>query len=181
MGVKLYILCVWLLEEPTKFDSIKPKQLLKGIIFLFLSYTRHFPRMQNAIKSRQQSNVAQNKATSSAASTSGESDACNLVGFGPHELMSRFDLYHSTQDEHKKYVRSILESNVTHPGGQLDKLKCYIEKKVKREQLEDELLVQAADQAEQHDVSQRKPAPPPMTVPAPAGPLQDSRPLEKVR
>jgi hypothetical protein len=73
--------------------------------------------MKTAIKTRQQSNVARTKATSSssasssAASTSGESDAYNLVGFGPHKLMSRFDLYHSTQDEHQRYVRSILECN----------------------------------------------------------------------
>ena len=92
----------------------------------------------------QQSNVAQKKVTSSAASsaasTSGESDAYNLVWFGPHKLMSRFDLYHSTRDEHKRYVRSILECNVIHPGGQLDMLKRYIERTMKREQKEDESL-----------------------------------------
>ena len=137
--------------------------------------------MVAAIKTRQQTNVAQNKATSSAASsaasTSGGSDAYNLVGFGPHKLMSHFDLYHSTRDEHKRYVRSILECSVTHPGGQLDILKPYIERTMKQEQ-QDELLMKAADHAEQ---SQRNPSPPPMIVPDPSGSLQASTALEKVR
>ena len=50
--------------------------------------------------------------------------------------MSRFDLYKSTQDAHKRYVKSILNTNVTYPGGQLDKLKRYIEKEEKRRQEE---------------------------------------------
>ena len=105
-----------------------------------LSYTQHFPEMQAAIKNRQQSNVAQNIATSSVPSTSGTSDAYHLVGFGPYKLMSRFDLYNFTQDEHKRYVTSIFNTNVTYPGGQLDKLKRYIQ----QEQLEDQLLIKAA-------------------------------------
>jgi hypothetical protein len=137
--------------------------------------------MQAAIKTRQQSNVARTKATSSvsssAASTSGESDEYNLVGFGPHKLMSRFDLYHSTQDEHQRYVRSILECNVTLPGGQLDKLKRYFQR-MKREQVDDELLSRTAYLAEQ--ALQRRTPPLPMTVPAPAAPLKEARALEKV-
>lgn len=133
--------------------------------------------MQNAIKTRQVSNVAQNKA----ASTSGESDAHHLVGFGPYKLMTRFDLYHSIKDEHKEYVRSISKCNVTHPGGQLDKLKQYIERKVKEEQLEDELLVNAANQAEQYEASKSKPPLPSITIPAPASPLQATKPSVKVR
>ena len=92
--------------------------------------------------------------------------------------MSRFDLYHSTRDEHKRYVRSILECSVTHPGGQLDMLKRYIERTMKQEQQEDELLMKAADHAEQ---SQRNPSLPPMIVPDPSGSLQASTALEKVR
>ena len=138
--------------------------------------------MQAAIKTRQQSNVARTKATSSvsssAASTSGESDAYNLVGFGPHKLMSRFDLYHSTQDEHQRYVRSILECNVTLPGGQLDKLKRYFQR-MRREQVDDELLSRTAYLAEQA-LQRRTPPPLPMTVPAPAAPLKEARALEKV-
>ena len=138
--------------------------------------------MKTAIKTRQQSNVARTKATSSsfasssAASTSGESDAYNLVGFGPHKLMSRFDLYHSTQDEHQRYVQSILECNVNLPGGQLDKLKRYFQR-MKREQVDDELLSRTTYLAEQ--ALQRTP-PLPLTVPAPAAPLKEPRALEKV-
>ena len=80
--------------------------------------------------------------------------------------MSRFDLYHSTRDEHKMYVRSILECNVTHPGGQLDMLKRYIERTMTQEQQEDKLLMKAA--AEQ---SQQNPSPLPMIVPDPSSPL----------
>ena len=103
--------------------------------------------MQAAIRNRQQSNVAQSKATSSAASTSGESHAYNLVGFGPYKLMSRFDLCHSTQNEHKRYVTSILDCNVAYPGGQQDKLKRYIEK-LRQEHLKGQLVVEAAEEAE---------------------------------
>ncbi len=136
--------------------------------------------MQAAIRNRQQSNVAQSKATSSAASTSGESDAYHLVGFGPYKLMSRFDLCHSNQDEHKRYVASILDCNVVHPGGQLHKLKCYIER-LRREHLEDQLLIKAAEEAELHNASLTVPPPPAPTVPAPAGQLRQSTVLEKVR
>jgi hypothetical protein len=141
--------------------------------------------MQAAIKTRQQSNVARTKATSSAsssaASTSVESDEYDLVGFGPHKLMSRFNLYHSNEDEHKRYVRSILECNVNFPGGQLDKLKRYFQR-MKREQVEDELLSKAAYLAEQNEASKQRTTPPlPMTVPGPAAPLKEARTLEKVR
>ena len=78
-------------------------------------------------------------------------DDYHLVGFGPYKLMSRFDLYNSTQEEHRNYVTSTLNTNVTYPGGQLDKLKRYIEKEDRRrqqEQLEDQLLFKAAEEAE---------------------------------
>ena len=107
--------------------------------------------MKAAIKTRQQTNVAQASTTSSAASTSGQSDAYSLVGFGPYKHMKLFDLFNSTQDEHKRYVASILKCSVSHPGGQLDKLKTYIQKQVKskqQEQLEDDLLIQAANEVE---------------------------------
>ena len=136
--------------------------------------------MRAAISNRQRSNVAQNKATSSAASTSGESDAYDLVGFGPYKFMSRFDLCHSTQDEHKRYVTSILDCNVVYPGGQLHKLKRYIEK-LRREHLEDQLLIKAAEEAELCDASLTVPPPAAPTVPAPAGQLRQSTVLEKVR
>ena len=144
-----------------------------------LSYTEHFPEMQAAIKCRQQSNVAQDIATCSVPSTSGESEAYHLVGFGPYRLMSRFNLYHSTQDEHKRYVTSILKTNVTHPGGQLDKLKRYIEKQEKQEQLEDQLLVEAAEEAELHEETASAPAQlESVTVSLQS---QESRAVDKVR
>ena len=110
--------------------------------------------MKAAIKTRQQTNVAK-ATTSSTASTSGQSDAYSLVGFGQYKLMTRFDLFNSTQDEHKRYVESILECSVSHPGGQLDKLKTYFEKQVKsmqQEQLEDDLLIQAVNEVEQSEI-----------------------------
>ena len=81
----------------------------------------------------------------------GDAEGHVLIGFGPYKHMSRFDLYHSPQDEHRKYVRSILQVTVTHPGGQMDKLKSYIQAQQRRQQekADDELLVQFADQLEQ--------------------------------
>ena len=109
---------------------------LKEYFSYVLSCTQHFPEMKAAIKNRQQSNVARNEATSSApSSTSGEDDEHHLVGFGPYKLMSHFNLYNSTQDEHMRYVTSILNTNATYPGGQLDKLKRYIEKEDRRRQI----------------------------------------------
>ena len=136
------------------------KQLLKGIFLLILSYTQHFPEMKSAIKARQQSNVAKCQA-----STSGSSDAFDLVGFGPYKSMTRFDLYHSAQDEHKRYIKSILECNVTHPGGQLDMLKQFIMKNSAQEKQEDDMLLIAANQVGQ-------------SIPSPA---QESNIVEKVR
>ena len=93
--------------------------------------------------------------------------------------MSRFDLYNSTQDEHKRYVKSILNTNVTYPGGQLDKLKRYIEKEEKRrqeEQLEDQLLIKAAEEAERQEETDPTPCQPETTVQS-----QESRAMDKVR
>ena len=93
--------------------------------------------------------------------------------------MSRFNLYHSTQDEHKRYVTSILKTNVTHHGGQLDKLKRYIEKQEKQEQLEDQLLVEAAEEAELHEETASAPAQlESVTVSLQS---QESRAVDKVR
>jgi hypothetical protein len=61
--------------------------------------------------------------------------------------MSRFDLFNSTQVEHRNYVNSILTTPVTHPGGQLDKLKSYI-KAQKQSQADEESLLQSVVEIE---------------------------------
>mgnify|MGYP002804201910 FL=1 len=87
----------------------------------------------------------------SAPSTAGEGDDYRLVRFGPYKRTVCLVSNCTTQEEHRKYVTSILNTNVTYPGGQLDKLKRYIEKEDRRrqqEQLEDQLLFKAAEEAE---------------------------------
>ena len=168
------------------FDLMFTSIYLKEYFSYVLSCTQHFPEMKAAIKNRQQSNVARNEATSSApSSTSGEDDEHHLVGFGPYKLMSHFNLYNSTQDEHMRYVTSILNTNVTYPGGQLDKLKRYIEREDRprqQEQLEDQLLFKAAEEAElRHETDSAPPQPATTTVPVAAVPSQEPRAVEKVR
>ena len=99
-------------------------------------YVQHFPEMRNAIKFRQDQNTAKTKTTPSSASSVGDVEGQTLVGFGTYKHMSRFDLFNSTQVEHRNYVNSILTTPVTHPGGQLDKLKSYI--KAQKQSQEDE-------------------------------------------
>ena len=100
--------------------------------------------MRNAIKFRQAQNAAKTPvSTSSLADVEGQT----LVGFGTYKHMSRSDLFNSTQDEHRNYVNSILTTPVTHPGGQLDKLKRYLRDR-KQGQEDDNSLVQAVLEAE---------------------------------
>mgnify|MGYP002804106701 CR=1 FL=1 len=125
-------------------------------------YVQHFPEMQDAIKFRQAQNTVKSNTTESTASTVRDVEGQTLVGFGPYKHMSRFDLFHSTQFEHRNYVNSILTTPVTHPGGQLDKLKSYI-KAQRRNQENDKCLIQACIDAKQqltetagHSTSQEK-------------------------
>lgn len=151
-----------------------------------LRYVQYFPPMKEAIKSRQHHNLAQNQASTSSASFPGDAEGHVLVGFGPYKHMSRFDLYHSPQDEHKKYVRSILQITVTHPGGQMDKLKSYIQTqhRLEKENAEDDLLIKLVDELEQTSQSEdlRVPPPPPPPLPDVTSPVHSEVPsaLEKV-
>ena len=100
--------------------------------------------MQNATRFRQDQNTAKTPVSmSSLADVEGQT----LVGFGTYKQMSRSDLFNSTQVEHRNYVNSILMTPVTHPGGQLDKLKRYF-KDWKQGQEDDNSLVQAVLEAE---------------------------------
>ena len=82
--------------------------------------------MRHAIKSREDRNSAQSKVSTSSSSTDVAEERV-VVGFGPYKNMSFFDLFHSPEDAHKKYVKSILQIHISHPGGQMDKLKNYIQ------------------------------------------------------
>ena len=82
--------------------------------------------MRHDIKRCQDRNSAQSKVSTSASSTDFAEERV-VVGFGPYNNMSFFDLFHSPEDEHKKYVKSILQINISHPDGQMDKLKNYIQ------------------------------------------------------
>lgn len=143
-----------------------------------LRYVQHFPEMKHAIKSRQDHNLSQSKASTSCASFAGDAEGHVLVGFGPYKHMSHFDLSNSPQDEHKKYVRRILQLTVTHPGGQMDKLKSYIQtqQSLAEEKADDESLVQLVDQLEQRVVglqSSARVSTEDLRVPPPPPPLPD--------
>ena len=91
----------------------------------FLRYVQYFHEMRHDIKGCQDQNSAQSKVSTSASSTDFAEERV-VVGFGPYN-MSFFDLFHSPEDEHKRYVKSILQINISHPDGQMDKLKNYIQ------------------------------------------------------
>ena len=116
----------------------------------FLRYVQYFPEMRHAIKSREDRNSAQSKVSTSSSSTDVAEERV-VVGFGPYKNMSFFDLFHSPEDAHKKYVKSILQIHISHPGGQMDKLKNYIQtqQRVAEEKANDETLVQLVDEIEQ--------------------------------
>ena len=80
----------------------------------FLRYVQYFHEMRHDIKGCQDQNSAQSKVSTSASSTDFAEERV-VVGFGPYN-MSFFDLFHSPEDEHKRYVKSILQINISHPG-----------------------------------------------------------------
>ena len=65
--------------------------------------------------------------------------------------MSRQALFRSMKEEHKAYVQSIIKHPVTHPGGQLDKLKQYFMKEQGKERADDLALVQCMQDLEQRN------------------------------
>ena len=79
--------------------------------------------MINAIGKR----ISQNKANHSGMG-SGDAEGHALVGFGPffYSSMTRKGLFESVDQNHKSYVQELLHHPVTHPGGQLDKIKQYL-------------------------------------------------------
>ena len=104
--------------------------------------------MRQAITFRQQQNKAKATTPSSTTTFLGDEEGQTLVGFGTYKNMSRFDLFSSTCNEHKRYVESILSTPVTYPGGQLDKLKRYLQTQ-RQVQAEDAALVRCAEEVEQ--------------------------------
>ena len=82
--------------------------------------------MRQAITFCQQQNKAKTT-PSNAKQFLWDEEGQTLVGFDAYKNMSHFDLLNSTRDEHKRYVESILSTSVTYPGGQLDKLKRYLQ------------------------------------------------------
>ena len=83
--------------------------------------------MCKAIKFRQEQNTAKTKPTTTSVSTVAGDVEGQTLGFGKYKNLSRFDLFNSTQPEHKNYVESVLKTPVTYPGGQFEKLKNYIQ------------------------------------------------------
>ena len=114
----------------------------------FHRYAKMFPEMCRAIEYRCMMNKAQAEAR---VTCKGTIDGQTLVGFGPHSKMSRQALFRSTKEEHKAYVQSIIEHPVTHPGGQLDKLKQYFMKEQGKERADDLALVQCMQDLEQRN------------------------------
>ena len=104
-----------------------------------------FPEMKGAIKVRVNSNEAQSQSRAGRHDREGQA----LVGFGRFSQMSRQALCNSTKEEHRKFVEEMLQYPVTHPGGQLDKLKTYILKKREEEYADDAQLVKIAVEIEQ--------------------------------
>lgn len=102
-----------------------------------------FPEMKAAIKARQKRNTVQAEANST---NSYDKEGNVLVGFGPYNHMTRQALFESVQDEHKKYIREFLHHPISHPGGKLDQLQCYLRKKQEQERADDEILVQLVEE-----------------------------------
>lgn len=98
-----------------------------------------------AIKKRNASNCAQASAT-----RSGDPEGQALVGFGKYAMMTRQALYDSEAVGHKSFVTEMLTYPVTHPAGQLDQLKKYLNKRREHEitMADDEVLVQAVQKME---------------------------------
>ena len=109
-------------------------------------YAKVFPAMCQAIDHRRATNKAQVGARS--ACKGDDDQGQSLVGFGAHSTMTRQALFQSTKEEHRAYVNSIIKHPVTHPGGQLDKLKRYLTKELDKERAEDLALVQCLDNIE---------------------------------
>ena len=59
---------------------------------------------------------------------SGDAEGHARVGFGPFfcSSITRKGLFESVDQNHKSYVQELLHHPVTHPGGQLDKIKQYL-------------------------------------------------------
>lgn len=100
--------------------------------------------MINAIGKR----ISQNKAKASGVG-SGDAEGHALVGFGPYSSMTRKGLFESVDQNHKSYVQELLHHPVTHPGGQLDKIKQYlIRRQQEQEKNDNDALARFADEVE---------------------------------
>ena len=63
--------------------------------------------------------------------------------------MTRKGLFESVDQNHKSYVQELLHHPVTHPGGQLDKIKQYlIRRQQEQEKNDDDALARFADEVE---------------------------------
>ena len=107
-------------------------------------YFSLFPEMINAIGKR----ISQNKAKASGVG-SGDAEGHALVGFGPYSSMTRKGLILESVDQnHKSYVQELLHHPVTHPGGQLDKIKQYLIRRHQKQEKNDDALARFADEVE---------------------------------
>lgn len=104
-------------------------------------YVNMFPEMKGAIKARVNSNEAHSQARPGGHDREGQA----LVGFGRFSRPCAIRQKKST----KKFVEEMLQYPVTHPGGQLDKLKSYILKEQEEESADDAQLVKIAVEIEQ--------------------------------
>lgn len=108
--------------------------------------------MKAAIKARQKRNTVRAEAYST---NSYDKEGKVLVAFGPNNHMTRQALFESVQDEQKKYIRELLHHPISHPGGKLDQLQCYLRKKQEQERADDEILVQLVEEIEHRETGKR--------------------------